>query len=496
MILYIIPTCTADYINYDSAYQYFLVQHNMNEIWSLLAEDYSPPLYTLILKLSVFLSENSLTAMRMTSMIYIIGMIFLGLFPIKNVFGQKTSVICTAVFMLSGLNFVFIPEIRPTVAAYFFVTAAAVYMYSAYFYEKRYAYICATVFSILAMYTHNVGMLSALAFYIVVLIFSAASKNLRKLKSFFISGVVCAVCYIPWLTVVFRQFANVRNNYWQNSEHTLSDIFNWSVNSVISIYKDSLPAVFMRIFIVIAVVLIIKKLFKVRKSVTSGKLFEYETPSLKVNKEKYLRAGMLLALFIAPIIVFEAFCLFVYPIVVPRYFYIFSGIAAIIIGVIISEADSKALLCVISVTAAVNLGMSIYSINSELKESSFDEMVTEIYNESGNTPAFVHSHEWSLGIMMYYFPNADHYITDDTWCVLNTYDVFPGEVMHIRDFYSINEYENEVYVFEGVFPDTDYDLVELYGSSDDYTVNHIGFFTEPYSYRKQWRLYKINTCRS
>ena len=51
-VIHILPPFNADIINYDSSYQYFLTKHSLSDIMKLLPEDYSPPLYTLLLKLS------------------------------------------------------------------------------------------------------------------------------------------------------------------------------------------------------------------------------------------------------------------------------------------------------------------------------------------------------------------------------------------------------------------------------------------------------------
>ena len=38
-------------ITYDSVYEYFLIKHSFAEMWQLIPEDYSPPFYSVSLKL-------------------------------------------------------------------------------------------------------------------------------------------------------------------------------------------------------------------------------------------------------------------------------------------------------------------------------------------------------------------------------------------------------------------------------------------------------------
>lgn len=63
-VIHILPPFNADIINYDSSYQYFLTKHSLSDIMKLLPEDYSPPLYTLLLKLLTYIFGSSLLAMR------------------------------------------------------------------------------------------------------------------------------------------------------------------------------------------------------------------------------------------------------------------------------------------------------------------------------------------------------------------------------------------------------------------------------------------------
>lgn len=492
MTALISPFCRADYINYDSAYQFFLTRHNMQEIWRLLAEDYSPPLYTLILKASSSVFGGTLYVMRMTSAIFIAGMIFLALFPLRKAFGTKTAAVCAGMFMLSGINLMLVQEIRPTIAAYFFVSAAAVYAYLSFFSEERYPVVCMTVFSVLSMYVHNVGMLSALAFYITALLFSLCTKNYAKLKRFFISGCICAAAYLPWLTVVLKQFENVRNGYWKNLSHSFSDILDWTIKPVfIDFSSSALYPVILALIGISAVVFITKRIDF--KNLKNAKHFrDIEILDIKKHRDEYLKVLYLICLFAAPVIVLELFCLLVYPLIASRYFYIFSGIAVILMAVLISKCSGKIMLSLISAAIVINAGTAVYNRYEAVSEADFGEMTELIAEQSAQgQPAFVHSHEWTLGMMMYYFPQARHYVADDTWCVLNSYDVFPSEVVNIGGFENISAYEERFYAFAGTFPDAEYDLCGYYAELDGYSVKNLGVYREPYSYRQSWDLCEI-----
>lgn len=491
-ILLFFKCCTADIINYDSSYQYFLTLHDFEGIFRLLPEDYSPPLYTVIVKLWTLIFGPSLKVMRSAALIAVGGMLFTALFPVRAAFGKKAAVISAIMFSFSSINFLLIPEIRPTVFAYFFVTAAAAYFYLSYFYEYKYAYICTAVFSVLSMYTHNIGMLSVLSFYIIAIAFSFFEKRYDKMRNYFISGAVSAVIYIPWLTVVIKQFGNVQNNYWKNSLTSISYIYDWSIWINFKDFDKDIIKFPITLIIIAALLHIILKSSILKQAKEEKNLSLIDIIKTNENRNTALKILFCILLLAGPIIIYLAFCEFVYPVITERYFYIFTGIAMLIIASIISRCSNKIITGLFIGAVSVNLILTVNNTVTSLDESNFGEMISFIESDSDDSPAFLHSHEWSLGIMMYYFPDAKHYIYDDTWCVLNTYDVFAGEVIDIGAPENISSYEDSFYIIGNDFPDTKESISALLSECGRFNMKNCGFYNEPYTYVKNWVLVKVD----
>lgn len=490
-VIYILPPYNADIINYDSAYQFFLTTKSFPEMARLIPEDYSPPLYAFLLKLWTMIFGETLASMRAASLVNVWGMLFLAAFPIREAFGKLTSLMCTVFFLFSSVNFILIPEIRPTVLAYFLVTACAVYAYLAFFMEKRYAYVCLTVFSVLAMYTHNIGMLSALAIYITAGAMSLCRREFKKTRRFIISGAICAVCYLPWLTVVLKQFGNVKNNYWSAGGFSLYNAFDWAV---LSNLKDFGGGICGMIFpIALALTLCALVIAKAMSPEIRGAKSVSELKKLGSKYgERFSKTLFLILTFAGPIAAVALFSLVGHPIIVRRYFYIFCGTAMLILAVFVSKSGKKAIAAGAAALFAVNFFLGAFNLKKQLDESDFIEMTEYISAENPDGDiAFLHPHEWTLGIMMYYFPGARHYIFDNTWCVLNTYDVFPAEVINIGKLENMSEYEDDFYIFGGSFPDQPISLDAEYGMTEGYSTEEIGVFTEPYTYQKGWTLYHV-----
>lgn len=492
-VVYVLPPLNGDYITYDSSYQYCLTLNSLEEIWRLIPTDFSPPLYAILLKLWTMVFGESLAVMRAFALLPLCGMFFLAAFPIRRAFGGKASVMCTVFFAFSTANFYIVAQIRPTTLAYFFVTAAAIYSYLALFYDYKYAYICFTVFSVLSMYTHNVGMLSALAFYISAFFVALAQKKRRHIIKFLISGAVSAVCYIPWLFVVIQQFGNVQKNYWSNDTYSISRYYDWTIGTC---FNDGNNGPLSVAVIPIAALIAIISLLSVKSN--REKLKEIKTFSdvrgLVKNRfsEPAAKTIYVILLFAAPIIVFTLFCILVSPVVSVRYFYIFCGTAVMMIAAGFSQFSGKIGMAVLSALTAITCSLHAVNICSELENATFPEMIEYIRNSAENEEdiAFIHEHEWTLGIMMYYFPQAKHYIVDETWCVLTTYDAFPSEVINIGDCKNISEYEDEFFFFDRFAPDTEIVFYQEYSQDDNFITEDLGTYS---TYNQNWRLIHVTT---
>lgn len=496
-VIHILPPFNMNIINYDSAYQHCLTVQSPSEIARLIPEDYSPPLYTILLKLWTLVFGTSLEAMRGMSLLVIFGMLFLAAFPIREAFDNKVSFLCTVFFLFTSVNYKLMPEIRPTFFAYFFVTAAGVYSYLAFFKDKKYAYVCFTVFSVCAMYTHNLGVLSAVAFYISALVLSLFRKEFSKTKKFFISGIVSAVCYAPWLAVIIKQFGNVQKNYWSNADISLFRIYSKTFLFNFSDFGGNYISAFLEIALIVAM-LVFFVVGVLKSGITKAKSFSdianIDCLNFKKHSDDYSKILFSALMLAGPIIMWILFSMFFHPIFAERYFYIFSGLALLCFAELTVKLGKKIGIVIMSLLIAVSFSLSTANLKTDLDNSTFLDMVEQIRSDHPDGDiAFLHSHEWTLGIMMYYFPEAEHYVFDETWCVLNTYDVFPAKVTNVGSAENIFNYENKFIIFDGYFPDTDYLLSDMPNQCAEVSISKVGSYKEPYTYQKTWELLYVES---
>ncbi|WP_455529734.1 hypothetical protein [Ruminococcus sp.] len=472
-ILIDIPYCHDGVIKYDSTYQYFLTLHPWNEIWRLLPEDYSPPLYALLLKLVCVIFGHTLKVMRFTNSIVIVGLVFLSMFPIRKAFGAKTGIVAAAGFICTSVNSFLFNEIRPTYLAYFFLTANAVYAYLAFFEGKRSYYVLHGLFTLLCMYTHNIAMLGALAIYILVLLFSVIKKDKKRFLSFFISGCICAVLYLPWLTVVLKQFGNVTDHYWKEDFFPIYKIKEYCITSILYFNSPKLLSAviensFSLLFKLLILFFILKNInikgIKKLSDIKSSPLFSDE------KRASYFKGLFVLLLFLFPLLLFEITLRTVYPFVAIRYYLLFTGPAIIFLSIVFTKIEKRIvpILCIAALIA--NTAVIRIDARASIQTAGFPELVDRIEEENpdGNI-CFLHSHEFSLGIMSYFFPNATHYVYDGTWTVLNDLSVFPNEPVNIGELDNIKKYTDHFYTFSPLYvEDEATDLAEYFADSPDY----------------------------
>lgn len=448
-IAVIFPLMYEDYINYDSSYQYALTQHSIPEIIELLPYDYSPPFYALALKLYTMVFGNTLQVMRSFSIFAVVGMLFVGAFPVKTVFGKYSSVLCMIITFCSCVLLKMLHEVRPTIYAMFFMMAVSVYAVAAYRLEKKYAYICFTIFSVLAMYTHNISLIGTFSVYLVLLIFCLAGKKFRKFRNFLVSGIISAVLYIPWLGCICSQISNVKEKYWE-SIFDLSDSLKWTFKDIFSSYPNSGWSVLFSITIVLFVMLglFFAGLSHIKfKELKRAKRFR-DVIRIPDEKSQYVDV-LILVLFIAiTILIMELINAFFRNLASDRYYHIIGMIWIVLLSAVLGQFGNKIFNLIFAVMLLAFNVINIYYIKEDLKNSNFLEIKEYISeNTAEDDICFLHTHEYTIGTMSYYFPNATHYVCDEGFTVLRTYDVFPVNVVNIGSINNIWDYTDSCYIF-------------------------------------------------
>ena len=472
MIIWFLIICTHKCISYDNSYQFFLNQHSWKEMFSLILVDYSPPLYSIVMKLFSTLFGYDLITVRVLSLILLCIPFFLALFPLRRLMGKECALLACVLFLASSYNFYFGVAIRPTILAYSMTTGMFIYAMLTYFGDKKSDLIAFTVFAILSMYTHNVSLITAFCIYAVTIIVAFFKKKKDILKKFFISGVVVAVLYIPWLYVLLTQTGNVSDHFWESNDSLPYGLY-LAFAAYIGNHEYALlglPAALFVFFLPLINIILVTDKKRLKGNVGLSDLIS----------KKELKAGLrngrkLIYLFVVMVVSVIGFYLvteFVAPIFARRYFYIYSGGGIVFVSCLATMCKKrKAPAIILAALMVFTLVFNTVSERKIISNSDRERMIEEITAMSDGKPAFLDLYEESLGVTTYYFPEAVHYVTDDTFSVLPNFDVFSNETVYLHNGDDVWDYCDEVYIFSS------FDF-EIYGIDDPFEY-YLWYFAHP-----------------
>ena len=487
--LFFMLLCRYDRITYDSSYQYSLNLHSLKGIFELLPMDYSPPLYSVLMKGYSALFGYDLITLRFLSCILLSSLFFLALFPLRRLAGKYASVVASVLFLASSYNLFFCIEIRPTVLAYVLTTWMLVYAALIFFDKRKKDIVFFTVFASLCMYTHNVSLIIAFFVYGLAVILSVIIKRYDLTRRFLISGLTVSVLYVPWLIVLINQFESVLDRYW-SEHHSLGFGLYITFFGIAENYQFmmmSLVPVAMIIFLPLINVLTAIDPSRYRSAKHLSDLI-----SAKELKAKWPNSRKLIfmAAFVClPLIGFYLFTMTVLPVFALRYVYIFSGGGIICIALLASLGASEkrssqmpaAILCLLMIITLICNVISEYNTFADNRQK---EMMSDIYALSDGKPAIMDFSEQCLGVLSYTFPDSPHYVIPETVGVLRTFDVFTSDIRYLDNADEIWNYTDEFFILNTMnFGDETHYPPEYYleyFDNDNINVEEVGRYRLPY----------------
>lgn len=218
--------CFCDDIWYDEVFTMGLVQKPLKDLFSIAAKDVHPPLYYLLLKLLLLPAGTASQQVILAKLLSVLPMllcIVLSYMVVRRWFGTLTaglfSFLLLAMPQLAGYSV----EIRMYSLSLLLVTAAQLSAYKAVHTGKRSDWLLLSVLSLLACYTHYFACIAAVMVYVYAALAllertsakTEAEKTGKKWRSFWLSGLLCAVLYLPWLLLAtVGQLTQVSQSYW------------------------------------------------------------------------------------------------------------------------------------------------------------------------------------------------------------------------------------------------------------------------------------------
>lgn len=199
--------CLSNNLWYDEAYSASMVSQTWGRLLYITATDDHSPFYYVLLKLvyHLFGGGTNFFGLKLLSLAFMTGYLFLGKYYVKKLFGLRISVYFMLFSLLSPLMCVQAGNVRMYAAALFFLTLTGLSAYDIYLDATRRKWIIFCVASICTVYCHTFAMIQTFFFYVLFLGALIVTGQKEKIKPFFVCGITVAVVFSPWLLVTCRQ---------------------------------------------------------------------------------------------------------------------------------------------------------------------------------------------------------------------------------------------------------------------------------------------------
>lgn len=180
------------------------------------AQDVHPPLYYLCVKLftqifSIF-HVDTIIASKLFSVTCLVLLMILTTRKLLKRYGYNTALMFLILFFGTRV-IMYAVEIRMYALAMLFVTMSFLYANEIRYEDSRHNWICFTVYSILAAYTHYHAAISVSLFYFYLLYWTVKNGTWKK---WLISFAVIVFSYLPWLFVILAQLKHVNEGWGGN----------------------------------------------------------------------------------------------------------------------------------------------------------------------------------------------------------------------------------------------------------------------------------------
>ncbi len=219
--------CFADGIWYDELFTMGLAEKSFREVTALTARDVHPPFYYYYVKAMLELCRminpgiNAVIVGKLCSIIPLIGLSAYSMTMVRKRFG----LLCAGLFLFCSAAMPnlsqYTVEIRMYTVAMFLVTSAFLHAYEVVYAMaegesgKKKDWVLFALYGILASYTHYFACAATAMIYLFLLVYMIITKAGRREKgSWALCTIVSVVSYLPWMFVVIRQMAQVKENYW------------------------------------------------------------------------------------------------------------------------------------------------------------------------------------------------------------------------------------------------------------------------------------------
>lgn len=232
-------------IAYDDAFSYFLSKSSLSNIVIGTAADTMPPLYYFMLHFWMKIS-TSLWFLRLFNVVINLMTAFLIYLITKELFNSKSATIAILLFLISPYQIYHSQELR----MYALLLLGQVGYYYAFLKifrsseKQRFVWIIvAVVFGLMAMYSHNLGIIGLVSINVILLF----HRKKHVIKSLFTVQFIILIFSIPWFYYLPQQLEKIQQAFWTEPPGII-DLFQ----ALLTLFSFlPIPMIFMGIALII-----------------------------------------------------------------------------------------------------------------------------------------------------------------------------------------------------------------------------------------------------
>ena len=169
--------------------------------------------------------ETHFWALKLMSVLFMLGYMLLGKYYVAKLFDRKISVYFMLFSLLMPIFSVQAGNVRMYAVALFFLTLTGLSAYDIFREPARKKWIVFCIASIGTVYCHTFALIQTFLFYLLFFAVILICHKKELIKGYFISGFTVALVFSPWLAVTIRQFV-LRMRYDDGSTAELATLYS------------------------------------------------------------------------------------------------------------------------------------------------------------------------------------------------------------------------------------------------------------------------------
>jgi uncharacterized membrane protein len=174
------------------------------------AADVHPLAYYLLLKGWMDVFGQSLTVVRLLSVLFGVGTVLIIYIFSRSLVGDRMALTAALLVALSPFQIHYAQEIRMYALLVFLLAAATMALWFGMHNGRWYWWAMLSITIALAQYVHNLAIFYTFPLALTPVFY----RNWRSVRNVILSGILAIVLYIPWLVQLPSQFEKVQQSYW------------------------------------------------------------------------------------------------------------------------------------------------------------------------------------------------------------------------------------------------------------------------------------------